>query len=273
MTRLSAFVTTFNNGRTLDACLASVAWADEIVVLDSFSTDETLDVAARHGATIHQHEFLGYGPQKQLALEKTRHEWVLLLDADEALSPELEREIRALLERGPDHDGYEIPRLEQQYWRMCRRTVRLNRYLRLFNRHRGRLGDMPVHAAPIVEGRIGRLEAPFYHFGETDIHTKVDKLNHYSTGLVADKVSRGRKPNPLILLVYPPFYFLRSYFFKRGFTNGWVGFMNSVIVSFYVFLKYAKLYEHYQFERYGRSQMPDNAPPLPREYKPTTVRY
>jgi len=273
MTKLSVFVTTFNNGRTLGACLASVSWADEIVVLDSFSTDETLAVAERYGARIFQHEFMGYGPQKQMALEKTRYDWVLLLDADEALSPELETEVRALLRRGPQADGYEIQRLEQQYWRMCRRTVRLNRYLRLFNRHRGRVTDMPVHAAPTVDGRVARLGAPFYHFGETDIHTKVDKLNHYSTGLVSDKVSRGRRPNPFILVFYPPLYFVRSYFFKRGFTNGWIGFINSVIVSFYVFLKYAKLYEHYQFEKHGRSQMPPNAPPYPHEYKASTMRY
>jgi glycosyltransferase involved in cell wall biosynthesis len=273
MTKLSAFVTTFNNGRTLDACLTSVDFADEIVVLDSFSTDETLEIARRHGAVIHQHEFMGYGPQKQLALEKTSHDWVLLLDADEALSPELSGEIRALLEQGPRADGYTMPRLEQQYWRMCRRAVRLNHYLRLFDRHHGHVTDMPVHAAPTVDGRIERLDAPFYHYGETDIHTKVDKLNHYSTGLVRDKVAKGRRPNPLILLVYPPLYFVRSYIFKRGFMNGWIGFMNSVIVSFYVFLKYAKLYEHHQFERYGRSLMPEGAPPLPQEYRPSTTRY
>lgn len=272
-TQLSVFVTTFNNGRTLDACLASVGFADEIVVLDSFSTDETLEIARRHGAVVHQHEFLGYGPQKQMALEHTSHRWVLLLDADEALSPELAGEIRALLEMGPDADGYTIPRLEQQYWRMCGSGVRLNRYLRLFDSAKGRVSDMPVHAAPEVDGRIAPLAAPFYHFGETDIHTKVDKLNHYSTGLVADKVAHGRRPSPLILIFYPPLYFLRSYVLKRGFTNGWIGFINSVIVSFYVFMKYAKLYEHHQFERYGRSLMPEGAPPLPREYRPSTARY
>ena len=273
MTKLSAFVTTFNNGRTLAACLQSVSFADEIVVLDSFSTDETMEIAERFGARSFQHKFMGYGPQKQMALDKTTHEWVLLLDADEVLSPELQREIRNLLAKGPDAAGYEIPRLEQQYWRMCKRSVRLNRYLRLFRRDRGRLSDMPVHAAPKVDGRVERLEEVLYHFGETDIHTKVDKLNHYSTGLVADKVRKGRRANPFICVVYPPLYFVRSYIFKRGFTNGWIGFFNSVIVSFYVFLKYAKLYEHAQFERHGRTLMPENAPPLPGEYKPGAARY
>ena len=97
MPALSVFVTTFNNARTLDACLGSVAWADQIVVLDSFSTDSTCDIARRHGCELYQHEFLGYGPQKQMALEKTRNEWVLLLDADEMLSEPLAAEIQQLL--------------------------------------------------------------------------------------------------------------------------------------------------------------------------------
>jgi len=265
MTPLSAFVTTFNNARTLGACLDSVAWADEIVVLDSFSTDDTVAIAKTRGAQVFQHEFLGYGPQKQMALEHTTNDWVLLLDADEALSPDLQREIRSLLARGPDADGYAMPRLEQQYWRMCDRRVRLNHYLRLFDKRRGRVSDLPIHAAPEVDGRVEKLRACFYHFGETDMHTKVDKLNHYSTGLVADRVAKGRRPHPIALLILPPLFFLRSYLFKRGFINGWVGFVNSVMIAFYVFLKYAKVYEHHQFEKYGSSQMPEGAPPMPRE--------
>ncbi len=270
MTPLSVFVTTFNNARTLDACLTSVAFADEIVVLDSFSSDDTVAMAENHGARVFQHRFMGYGPQKQMALEKTTHEWVLLLDADEMLSPQLQEELRDLLARGPRADGYLIPRLEQQYWRMCGPQVRLNNYLRFFKRSKGHVTDMPIHAAPRVQGQLEILKSPFFHFGETDIDTKVAKINHYSTGLVADKVARGQKPNPFVFVIYPPFYFLRSYVFKRGFTNGWIGFINSVIVSFYVFLKYAKLYEHHQFEKYGSSLMPKGAPPMPREYQNRT---
>ncbi len=267
MTPLSVFVTTFNNARTLDACLGSVAFADEIVVLDSFSTDETVAIAENHGARVFRHEFMGYGPQKQMALEATKFEWVLLLDADEMLSPQLCEEIKALLACGPRADGYLLPRLEQQYWRMCGPGVRLNNYLRFFRRSKGRVTDMPIHAAPRVEGRLEVLKSPFFHFGETDIETKVAKINHYSSGLVEDKVARGKRPNPFILVFYPPLYFVRSYVFKRGFTNGWIGFINSVVVSFYVFLKYAKLYEHYQFQKHGSSLMPEGAPPMPREYR------
>lgn len=244
MEKLSAFITTFNNSDTLEKCLSSVDFADEVVVLDSFSTDETVDIARRHGSTVHQHRFLGYGKQKQMALEHTSHRWVLLLDADEIVSPGLRREIQALLERGPSAAGYELPRCEQVFWRMNHPGVRLNYHLRLFDKTRGRLSDMPVHAAPKVNGRVERLTQPFYHFGERDIHEKVDKINAYSTGLVADKLARGRRANPLILIIYPPWVFFRSYVLKRSFLDGWAGFIASVVMSFYAFLRYAKLYEH-----------------------------
>lgn len=265
--QLSAFITTYNNGRTLTACLDSIRWADEIIVLDSFSTDDTLPIAQRYGAKIAQHKFLGYGAQKRMALAMTAHDWVLLLDADEALSPALQTEIRQVLQNGPAAEGYEIPRQEQMFWRMYNPATRMNYYLRLFDKRRGGIDDVPIHAAPKVQGRIARLKAPFYHYGETDIHTKVEKINAYSTGLVVDKLKKQRWGIPLIMLFYPPLFFIRSYLFKRNFLNGWAGFINSVIAAFYVFLKYAKLYEHHQFARYGTRLLPDDAPPLPSEHQ------
>jgi len=115
MEKLSVFITTFNNAHTLPTCLDSVRWADEIVVLDSFSTDATPQIATEYGCSFFQHKFLGYGPQKQLALEHTSHRWVLLLDADEALSPALQQEIQALLAQNPGMAGYELPRQEQMF--------------------------------------------------------------------------------------------------------------------------------------------------------------
>lgn len=270
MQKLSAFITTFNNAHTLVTTLESVKWADEIVLLDSFSTDATLEIAARYGCKIFQHRFLGYGPQKQMALEHTTHRWVLLLDADEALSPALQDEVRALLARGPEYDGYTMPRQEQMFWRMNSLHVRMNHFLRLFDKQKGRLNDVPVHAAPEVDGSIGRLKAPFYHFGEVDIHTKVEKINSYSTGLVADKVAKRQSANPLRMVFYPPFAFVRLYIFKRNFLNGWGGFIVSVSGAFYAFLKYAKLYEYRQFEKHGARLLPPGAPlpPALKDKKP-----
>lgn len=249
MEPLSVFVTTYNNDATLDACLSSVSWADEIVLLDSFSQDDTLDIARRHGCRIFQQEFRGYGPQKQDALEKTENRWVLLLDADEALTDAAQSRIRSLLAATPDADGYTLPRVEQMFWRFASPATRMNFYLRLFDKTKGRLTDMPVHAAPEVVGRTVKLDAPFIHYGEPDIETKVAKVNAYSSGLVEEKRARGRKPSPWIMVLYPPLYFLRLYVFKRNFVNGWAGFIASSISAFYVFLKYAKLYEDHRREK------------------------
>lgn len=268
MEKLSAFVTTFNNAQTLSACLESVQWADEIVVLDSYSTDETMQIAEKYGAKTFQHEFLGYGPQKQSAMEKTSNRWVLLLDADEVLSPESQTEIQQLLERGPDCNGYELPRQEQMFWQMASTKSRLNGFLRLFDKSKAHVSDMPIHAAPKVEGKIGRLNAPFYHFGEIDIHTKIDKVNHYSTGLVADKVAKSRSANPWTMLFYPPFFFVRIYLFKRNYRNGWAGFIASVTMAFYAFMKYAKLYEYKQQQKHGNSLLPPCAPEMKPRVRP-----
>jgi hypothetical protein len=139
----------------------------------------------------------------------------------------------------------------------------MNHFLRLFDKTRGRVTDMPIHAAPEVQGTVKKLQHPFYHFGETSIHVKVDKINHYSTGLVADKQARGKRATPWIMVFYPPLFFIRSYILKRSFLNGWAGFIGSVTMAYYAFLKYAKLYEAEQFRRQGRSLMPKGAPAMP----------
>ncbi|MGI9333615.1 MAG: glycosyltransferase family 2 protein [Gammaproteobacteria bacterium] len=260
MPKLSVFVTTFNNADTLDACLGGAGFADEIVVLDSFSTDDTLDIARNHDAQIHQHRFLGYGPQKQMALEHTRYDWVLLLDADEVISPELGEEIRELMRSDPPAAGYELARREQIFWKMSSPGVRWNYYLRLFDKRHGSVSDMPIHAAPKVSGRVERLEHCFWHFGERSVHIKVDKVNQYSSGLVQDKVAKNKRANPLTLIIYPPFVFVRSFIFKRAFLDGWAGFIASVVMAFYAFLRYAKLYEHEMIRRHGANLLPGGGP-------------
>ena len=260
------FVTTFNNEETLAQCLASVKFADEVVVLDSFSSDNTKNLAIAAGAIVHQHEFLGYGRQKQLALDHTQHDWVLFLDADEMLSDELAHELQQMLASGALGtgltNGYDIKRIEQVFWRMSSNYTRKNYYTRLFRREVAAFSEMRIHATVAVAGRRQRLEHGFYHFGESSIHTKVEKTNGYSSGLVLDKIEKGRRPSPWVMVFYPPLFFIRSFIFKRGFTNGWAGFIASVVASFYVFLKYAKLYEHKRFTELDGSEMPHDAPPI-----------
>lgn len=244
MTRppLSAVVTTLDNAGTLEDCLASLAFCEEIVLLDSGSTDATRDIAQRHGVRVFIEPFKGYGPQKQSALDKASHDWVLLLDADEALTEQgrdaIEKELAAARA-----DGYRLPRREWLFWRWPHPATRPNWQLRLFRRSRGAMNRVPVHAAPEVHGTVIDLDAPFTHFGEANIAVRVDKVNRYSSGLVPHKLKRAPRFLGLRLLLYPPFAFARLYFGKRYFLNGWAGYIAARTQGFYAFLKYAKVLE------------------------------
>ena len=247
--RLSAVVTTLDNGATLEACLASLAFCDELVVLDSGSGDDTAAIAARHGARWFVEPFRGYGPQKQSAIDKARHEWVLLLDADEFLVPGSAEAIRAEL-AAPRAQGYRLPRQEWLFWRWPHPATRPNWQLRLFRRDRGAMNQVPVHAAPEVAGKVLDLPAPFRHQGETSLAVRVDKVNRYSSGLVDHKRQQSPRWLRLRLLFYPGFVFLRFYFGKRYCLNGWAGYLAARTQAFYAFLKYAKLLEAH---RQGRA--------------------
>jgi glycosyltransferase involved in cell wall biosynthesis len=240
---LSVVVTTLNNAATLERCLASVTWADDIVVLDSGSTDATLEIAARHEARVFAEPFRDYSSQKQSAIDKAAHDWVLLLDADEALTDAARAPVEAALEQ-PVAAGFRLPRREQMFWTFQHAFSWTNTHLRLFDRRRGRMNAVPVHAAPEVDGPVRTLRAAvFLHYGEPDIRTKVDKINAYSSGLVADKLRRGQRFLGVRMLFYPPVFFVRQYVFKRYFLNGWAGFISAATGAYYVFLKYAKVYE------------------------------
>ena len=239
---LSGVVTTFNNAATLDACLASLAFCDERVVLDSGSSDDTQAIAAKHGARVAVRPFQGYGPQKQAAIDLATHDWVLLLDADEHLTDAgraaIERELAA-----PRADGYRLPRSEWLFWRWPHPGARANWQLRLFRRSKGRMNTVPVHAAPEVDGRVLDLAAPFRHYGEPRLADRVDKVNRYSSGLVEHKRARRKRALGLRVLIAPTLAFFKLYVGKRYFLNGWAGYLAARTQAFYVFLKYAKVLE------------------------------
>ena len=240
--RISGVVTTLNNASTLEACLSSLRFCDEIVLLDSGSTDATLAIAQRFGARIATQAFAGYGPQKQAAIDLAQGEWILLLDADEQLTEAGRRAIDREL-AAARADGYRLPRQEWLFWRWPRPGTRANWQLRLFRKARGRMNMVPVHAAPEVDGAVLDLDAPFRHHGEQRLADRVDKVNRYSSGLVEHK--RGKRPRfiGLRLLFYPGIAFLKLYLGKRYFLNGWAGFISAATGAYYVFLKYAKVYE------------------------------
>jgi glycosyltransferase involved in cell wall biosynthesis len=248
---VTAVVTTLDNATTLDACLASLAFCDELVVLDSGSRDATPAIAAARGARWFVEPFKGYGAQKQSAVDKATHDWVLLLDADEELAPGCRERIESALD-APAADGYRLARREWLFWRWPHPATRPNWHLRLFRRSCGRLNAVPVHAAPEVDGRVRDLDAEFLHHGERSLAVKVDKINQYSSGMVGHKQAAGARFLGLRLVLYPPLAFLRFYVGQRYFLNGWAGYVAARSMAFYAFLKYAKVLEAQRLARAPR---------------------
>lgn len=240
---LSLVVTTLDNAQTLARCLDSLPALRDAVVLDSGSRDDSAAIARSRGARVQVQGFKGYGPQKADAIALARCEWVLLLDADEWLDAEAATALAALFAQGanPPLDGYSLARREWQFWQFQHRWTRMNRYLRLFRRQAVRMTDAAVHAAPTIAGPVGRLPGHLLHDGERDIGTKIAKINAYAGGTALER--RNRRFVRLRMICYPPLFFLRGYLFKRNFLNGWAGLISSVIAAFYVFEKYARVYE------------------------------
>lgn len=240
MNTLGAVVTTFNNADTLSKCLESLTFCDEIIVLDSDSDDATREIAARYKARIFVEPFKGYGPQKQSAIDKAVSDWVLLLDADEFIDKSAADIIRNAI-ASDSVDGYRLPRREWLFWQWPHSLTRPNWQLRLFRKTRAAMNNVPVHAAPEVDGRTENLPLNFYHTGEKDLAQRVDKANSYSSGLLEQKKSDHFLA--LRVLFYPAFVFFRFYVLKRYFLNGWAGYLAARTQSFYAFLKYAKRLE------------------------------
>ncbi len=238
---LSVVVTAFNSAATLERCLDSVDWADDLFVLDSGSTDATPAIAGKFGARVEVQAFRGYARQKQDAIDRARHAWVLLLDSDEALADGARAIIEAALEN-PAANGFTLPRREHVFWRLAHRGIRQDRFLRLFDRRATRMSSDPVHESPVCSGRVANLDAQLLHWGQPDIATKVDKLNRYST-LAAEDDAQPRGANGLRMLWYPAFVFWRQYLFKRHFLNGWAGFVAARSMAFYALMKDAKRLE------------------------------
>jgi glycosyltransferase involved in cell wall biosynthesis len=242
---LSLAVITLNESANLERCLKSVPMADDIVILDSGSTDGTRELAKSLGARVFNEEWRGFRAHKQRATDLCKNDWVLSLDADEALSPEAQNELKALLSGDADKfDGYEFPRLT---WNLGR-WIRYGGWypdlqLRLFNRTRASWGG-GEHVHERVEAvHVQRLASPILHWAFRDHAHQVATNNRYS-GLGALELQRRGKKFSLLRLIFKPISkFLETYVVKRGFLDGLPGFIIAVGAAYSVFLKFAKLWE------------------------------
>jgi glycosyltransferase involved in cell wall biosynthesis len=241
---VSVYVLTYNNRRTIERCLKSVGWAEELVIVDSISTDGTYEICQRYTDKAYQREWKGHRDQYQYAADLTSREWIMFVDADEEVPPELVEEIRRELKgEARDWDGFFV----------YRRTYYLGRWIRyggwypdgeirLYRRDRGRW-EGGLHAKVVVDGKVGFLKSRYLHYTYRDISDQIRTIDRYSQIAAEDMARNGERLSLFKLLFHPPFRFIKEYLFKLGFRDGLPGLIIIVSTMFYVFIKYAKLWE------------------------------
>jgi glycosyltransferase involved in cell wall biosynthesis len=244
MPSVSVAVIALDEEERLRACLESVAWADEVVVIDSGSGDKTVPIAREFTDRVLFHAWEGYGAQKNFALAQCHGDWILSLDADERVSEPLRAEIDATLAAGPAEIGFRIPRQNffQGAW------VRHGGWypdlqLRLFRRGRGTFTGSAVHESVRVDGPVGRLKAPLVHQSYRGVADFVARANRYSELAARELAGTGRGGSLADLLLRPSWRFLSMYVLRAGFLDGWRGFILAVLYAHYVFLRAAKVRE------------------------------
>jgi len=240
---LSVVLIAQNAAHQLDACLSSASFADEIVLVDSGSTDATRQVAQKHGARVVAKDWLGFGRQKQFAVEQARHDWVLCLDADERVSPELRASIERAL-AAPVAPVYRMARCNRFLGRSLRHGEGYPDWSpRLFERHNARWSDDPVHEKVLYAVTPGTLEGDLLHDSAEDLGRYLDKQNRYTTLAAEQLYERGRNAGAFELLASPAVRFLKFYVLRLGFLDGLAGLLHIGIGCMNSYLKYAKLIE------------------------------
>ncbi len=240
--KISVAIITMNVAEELDRCLASVSFADQIVVLDQGSTDHTAEVCSRHGAELHQSDWLGFGPTKDKAVSYCTNRWVLSLDTDEVVTSELRRAIEEL-EDQPTEAAFTLNRLSRflGYWiRHC--GWHPDYVVRLFDTQRARFNSKPVHESIETEGKIGRLPGLLHHYTYESMEQYIVKLNRYTTLAAEQMHSEGRRTSLLSAVLRSKAAFWRMWILQGGVLDGWPGFVLCQASSFYVLSKYTKLW-------------------------------
>lgn len=245
MPAVSVTIITLNEADHIAAAIDSVSWADEVVVVDAGSSDATASIARERGARVEHRAWTGWIDQKNFAATLAKHDWVLSLDADERVSAPLAAEIQSLLQGAPAHRAYRIPRVTFHLGRWIRTTDFYPDYqTRLYDRRGARWRGKYVHESVSVdEGRPGQLRGELEHYSYRDLRDQVDRINGYTTLAARQMHEGGRRARAADLLLHPPAAFLRNYVLRRGFADGTVGLIISLLQAWSVMLKFAKLWE------------------------------
>ncbi len=244
MPQVSVTIITRNEASNLARALESVAWADDVVVVDCGSTDDTVAIARRHTERVFVRDWPGYGAQKNHAATLALHDWILSLDADERVTPALAGEIQTLLASGPKARGYRIPRVTWHLGRWIRSTDWYPDYqLRLYDRRAGSWVTRHVHESVRVDGQPGAIQHELEHYAYRDLAEHFETMARYTDLAARQMRDEGTRATFAGLAVHPPLAFLRNYVLKGGFRDGTAGLIVSGLNAYYVFLKLAKLWE------------------------------
>jgi len=242
--RLSVVVITLEEETRLRACLESVAWAEELIVVDAESHDKTVQIAREFTDHVLVRPWAGFADQKNFALQQASGEWVLSLDADEEASGQLRAEIEDLLARGPTADGYRIPRRNIFWGRWIRHGgLYPDWQLRLFRRGSGCFVARDVHESVQVRGTVARLTGPLIHRSYRDVADFLARADRYSTLAANERLRSGSQAGPTELVLRPLARFLSMYVLRLGFLDGWPGFLLACLYAYYVFVRAAKVWE------------------------------
>ena len=248
--KVTAIIPTFNEEENIERAINSVLWADEILIVDSFSKDKTLDIARKYNCRILEHEYKNSATQKNWTIPQATHEWIFLLDADETCSEQLRDEMLSLLEKGTSHSAFRIFRQNFFMGKMIRYCGwQSDSVIRLFRRDNCRYQDLNVHAEIVSEGSTGTLKNKIYHYTYSSYTRYAEKYEKYTTWSAKDRLKKTKKVTCFHLVVKPAFRFFKQYILKLGILDGKVGFILCTMSSYSVFLRYLKAWRILENEK------------------------
>ncbi len=239
--KISATIIVRNEERNIARVIESLRCCDEILVLDSGSTDRTMEIAAKLGARVVESSWHGYAAQKNIAAELAANDWILALDADESLSEALEAEIWHIKKEGPRYDGYTMPRMAQYLGRWILHSGWYpDRKVRLFDRRKAKWIGQYVHESVVVQGRVGHLQSNLLHYTCSSLSEHLRSMDRYTTLAAEGLIAQKEKITFAKILFNPPWTFFRTYVLKQGFLDGLEGLTIAYMAAFYNFVKYTK---------------------------------
>ncbi|NUO10070.1 MAG: glycosyltransferase family 2 protein [Candidatus Brocadia sp.] len=243
MEKLSVTIITLNEEENIRDALESVTWADEIIIVDSGSSDKTIDICKEYTEKIFYNPWPGHITQKNIAIDKAAYLWILSIDADERITPELAKEIKEVLQY-PKADAYAMPRHVFYLGRWIYHSGWYPDYkVRLFKKNNARWGGVNPHDTVIVDGKLGHLNGNLVHYSYKNISHHVNTINNFTTISAGEYLKLGKRASLWNITLRPAGTFLKKYILKQGFRDGLPGFIIAVSSAYYVFLKYAKLWE------------------------------